>query len=244
MLIFCAIATPRPRAPTSCNPFVRRFNVACTPAQPQSCLASHNFQQGRTRSSSATRATSTAHLLRNARRKCTSHTTASAAVGAQRIRPAAFFLPTCSQHATTALPRLPCRTPPRCSLLCLGRAPSAALCAGRRIIQALAWPARPPSPALYMCGCVCVGCCNVPVPVDVFLTFGSAAACCSVASAFVWFGRCVRCRFRLLVWFAAHPPPLATHTPCTPHTPHSPHSHHTQHNPPTPRTLHLSLIHI
>ena len=41
MLIFCAIATPRPRAPTSCNPFVRRFNVACTPAQPQSCLYSH-----------------------------------------------------------------------------------------------------------------------------------------------------------------------------------------------------------
>ena len=149
----------------------------------------------------------------------------------------------CSQHVATAMPCPPSLSPPRCFRLCRGLRPSDALCAGRRDIPVLAWPARPPSPALYMCGCVCVGCCNVPVPVDVFLTFGSAAACCSVASAFVWFGRCVRCRFRLLVWFAAHPPPLATHTPCTPHTPHSPHSHHTQHNPPTPRTLHTHHIH-
>ena len=154
MLVFCAIATPCPRAPTSFNPFACRFNVACTPTQPQACLASHNFQQRRTRDNSATRATSTAHLLRNARRKCTSHTTASAAVGAQRIRPAAFFLPTCSQHATTALPRLPCRTQPCCSLLCRGRAPFAALCTGRRDISVLTWPARPPSPALYVCVCV------------------------------------------------------------------------------------------
>lgn len=150
----------------------------------------------------------------------------------------ALFPACCHCHALPAEP-LPASLFPAVP----GLRPSDALCAGRRDIPVLAWPARPPSPALYMCGCVCVGCCNVPVPVDVFLTFGSAAACCSVASAFVWFGRCVRCRFRLLVWFAAHPPPLATHTPCTPHTPHSPHSHHTQHNPPTPRTLHTHHIH-
>ena len=65
------------------------------------------------------------------------------------------FCQHCSQHAATALPRLPCRTPPRCSLLCRGRAPSAALCTGRREIPVLAWPARPPSPALYVCVCVC-----------------------------------------------------------------------------------------
>jgi hypothetical protein len=109
---------PCPRAPTSRNPFVCRFNVACTPAQPQSGLASHNFQQGRTRSSSATRATSTAHLLCNARRTCTSHTTASAAVGAQRIRPAALLPACCHCPATPAMPRpTSC-----CALLCRPRA--------------------------------------------------------------------------------------------------------------------------
>jgi hypothetical protein len=198
MLIFCAIATPCPRAPTSCNPFACRFNVACTPTQPQSWLASHNFQQGRTRSNSAARATSTAHLLRDARRKCTSHTTASAAVGAQRIRPAASFLPTlwpACRHCP-ATPAMPHPT----SLLPAVPGPRALCCALYRTPRYLsARLARPAAFACVVCVCVCVGWCDVPVPVDVFLTFGSAAVCCSVASAFGWFGRCVRFRFRLLV---------------------------------------------
>ena len=43
MLIFCAIATPCPRAPTSCNPFVCRSTMTCTPAQPHLLVAAHNF---------------------------------------------------------------------------------------------------------------------------------------------------------------------------------------------------------
>ena len=89
MLIFCAIATPRPRAPTSCNPFVRRFNMACTPAQPQSCLASHNIQHGRTSSRSGTRAAKTAHPPRNVRSTSTSRTKAVAAGSPPRSRPTA-----------------------------------------------------------------------------------------------------------------------------------------------------------
>jgi hypothetical protein len=144
---------PCPRAPTSRNPFVCRFNVACTPAQPQSCLASHNFQQERTRSSSATQATSTAHLLCNARRTCTSHTTTSAAMGAQRIRPAASFLPallpTCCHclaspampQPTTLFPAVPAARPPF--------APGT----GRLASPVPVRPARPPSPAIVYVQC-------------------------------------------------------------------------------------------
>ena len=76
----------------------------------------------------------------------------------------ALFPACCHCHALPAEP-LPASLLPAVP----GLRPSDALCAGRRDIPVLAWPARPPSPALYMCGCVCVGCCNVPVPVDVFL---------------------------------------------------------------------------
>ena len=174
MLVFCAIATPRPRAPTSCDLFVRRFNVACTPAQPHSCLASHNFQQGRTRSRSATRATSTAHLLGDARRKCTPHTTARAAVGAQRIRPAAFCLPAlwptcCHCHATPATPHtitlrpaLPGSCPSRCAVYTAPPSPNA----------------RPARPAAVACD-VCAMQCAVTMLVWCALsdTIGSAASC-------------------------------------------------------------------
>ena len=40
---FCAIATPCPRAPTPCNPFVSRSTMTCTPAQPHLLVAAHNF---------------------------------------------------------------------------------------------------------------------------------------------------------------------------------------------------------
>jgi hypothetical protein len=133
--------------------------VTCTPTQPHPSWASHNFQQGRTRSSSGTRATSTAHLLCNARRTGTSHTTASAAVGAQRIRPAASFmpalLPTCCHclaspvmpHPTTLFPAVPAARPPF--------APGT----GRLASPVPARPARPPSPAMVCVQCGVFGWC-------------------------------------------------------------------------------------
>jgi hypothetical protein len=96
-------------------------------------------------------------------------------------------------HALPAMPR-------PTSLLPAVPGPRALCCALYRTPRYLsARLARPAAFACVVCGCVCVGWCDVPVPVDVFLPFGSAAVCCSVASAFGWFGRCVRFRFRLLV---------------------------------------------
>jgi hypothetical protein len=226
MLVFCAIATPRPHAPTPCNPFVRRFNVACTPAQPHSCLASHNFQQRRTRSSSATRATSTAHLLGNARRKCTSHTTAIAAVGSHSAGPAASCfasivpsmlpLPFLARHAATRL------AAPGCA----GAAP---LCCAlyRTPRNTNARPARPAAFAYMMCECVGVGWCDVLMPVDMFLALGSAVVCYSVASAFRWSGRClafvIGCVFCCSCdWLLAH-----RHSQLTRRAPHTHRTHHT-----------------
>jgi hypothetical protein len=156
-------------------------------------------------------------------------------------------------HFTLLLPATP------------GPRPSAALYTGaRREIPRLARPAWPLSPAL--CVCVCVGWCDVPVPVDVFLTFGSAAVCCSVASAFGWFGRCVRFRFRIARVIRCSPSrlhvlcaaPVSLHAPRTAHThlthhtdytltTHSPHTLYTPHTTsttPTPLTTLHSILRI
>ena len=92
-----------------------------------------------------------------------------------------------------------------------------------------------------MCVCVCIGWCDAPVPVDVSLVFGSAIVCCSVASAFCWFGRCFA--FVLICHTYAQP-----HTPlaCPRHsqlTRRAPHTHRTHHTLTTPSiTLpHLAL---
>jgi hypothetical protein len=156
MLIFCAIATPCPRAPTSCNPFVRRFNVACTPTQPHSCWASHNLQSGMTGTRSGTRATPTAHPSSNVRCTSTSRANAIAAGSPPRSRPTASpFCQHCCQHAATAWPCPPCRTSPCCSLLCRGRAPLL------HYIQDAAKSQGSPGPpgrSRLHCVCVCVGC--------------------------------------------------------------------------------------
>ena len=172
-------------------------------------------------------------------------------MGAQRIRPAAFFLPTCSQHATTALPRLPCRTPPCCSLLCRGRAPFAALCTGRRDISVLAWPARPPSPALYVCVCVlgmvmfqCRPMCflpsgRLPFAVRLFLlsvglaiafVFGFGCSCDSLLAQPPSRALCCSGLSSLHAPRTAHTH-LTHHTNCT-LTTHSPHTSYTPHTHP------------
>ena len=153
MLIFCAIATPRPRAPTSCNPFVRRFNVACTPTQPQLSSASHNSKNGRTGSRSGTRATSTTHPSCNMRGTSTSRANAIAAGARRATGPQRPFCQHCCQHVATALPCPPCRTSPPCSLLCRGRAPQL------RSIQDAAKSQSSPGPPgrlRLLCVCVCV----------------------------------------------------------------------------------------
>ena len=189
MLIFCAIATPRPRAPTSCNPFVRRFNVACTPAQPQSGLASHNIQHGRTSSRSGTRAAKTAHPPRNVRSTSTSRTKAVAAGSPPRSRPTASFgynivasmlpHPCLARHVALHL-AAPCYAGPAplcCALFRTPRKPNAR----PAHLAAFAWA---------LCVCVCVGCVLCAVPVDMFLAFGSAVVRYPVASAFCCFVRC------------------------------------------------------
>ena len=161
MLIFCAIATPRPRAPTSCNPFVRRVNVACTPAQPQSGLASHNIQHGRTSSRSGTRAAKTAHPPRNVRSTSTSCTKAVAADSPPLSRPTASFgynivasmlpHPCLARHVALHL-AAPCYAGPAplcCALFWTPRKPNAR----PPHLAALAW-------ALCVCVCwVCAVCC-------------------------------------------------------------------------------------
>jgi hypothetical protein len=117
----------------------------------------------------------------------TSHTKVIAAGSPPHSRPTASLLPTllpaCCHclalpamlHSTSLHPDLP------------GPRPSAALCTKRREIPMPARPARPPPPAL------CVRererWCDVPVPVDVLLAFGSAVVWYSIASAFRCFVR-------------------------------------------------------
>ena len=142
-------------------------------------------------------------------------------------------------HALPAMP-LPI------SLLPSVPGPRALCCACNRTPQSPS--ARLARPAAFacvvcvcVCVCVCVGWCDAPVPVDVSLVFGSAVVCCSVASAFCWFGRCFA--FVLIYHTYARP-----HTPlaCPRHsqlTRRAPHTHRTHHTLTTPSiTLpHLAL---
>ena len=67
-----------------------------------------------------------------------------------------LFCQHCCQHVATAMPCPPCRTPPRCSRLCRGRAPL------MRFVQDAAKSQRSPGPPGRLrlhcvCVCVCVG---------------------------------------------------------------------------------------
>ena len=244
MLIFCAIATPRPRAPTSCNPFVRRSSVASTPTRPHLSLALHNSKHGRTRSRSGTRATSTTHPSCNMR--CTSTSRANAiAAGAHRATgPQLPLCQHCCQHVATAT--------------CLARHAAPHLAA-----PCCAWAARPllrfvqdaaeskcspgpPGRLRLRCVCVCV-CVCVGVLGDVMSQCRSMRRLFSgqLPSAvrlfqflLVWPLLCVRYRFR----FGCSCGSLLAHYLLTPRTAHTHTSHNTQ-TTHTPRTLHTPHIH-
>ena len=94
----------------------------------------------------------------------------------------------CCQHVTTATCLARHATTHLAAPCCAGAAPLRALHRTQRTPSAR--PARPPAFACMMYVCVCVGRCDIPVPVDVSLPFGSAVVCYSVASAFCWSGRC------------------------------------------------------
>ena len=157
MLIFCAIATPCPRAPTSCNPFVRRFNVACTPTQPHSCWASHNLQSGMTGTGSGTRATPTAHSSHNVRCASTSCANAIAARAHRATGPQRPFCQHWCQHVATATclarhaaPHLaaPCCSGAACPLLRFEQDAAKSQCSPG-----------PPGRLRLCCRCVCVCVC-------------------------------------------------------------------------------------
>ena len=131
-----------------------------------------------------------------------------------------------------------------------GLHPSAALFTGRREIPALARPARPPSPALYVC--VCVGRCDVPVPVNVFRALGLAVVCYAVASALYCYGRCFACvpgfGFGCSCGLLLAQPPsyaLCCVLPRSLYSLHTRHTHtsHTTQTTHSPRTLHTPYIH-
>ena len=193
----------------------------------------------------------------NVRCVSTSHITAIAAVGSHAAGPAA----SCFASIVPSMLPLPClarHAAPR--LAAPGCAGAAPLCCAlyRTPRNPKARPARPAAFACMVCVCVCVGWCDVPVPVDVFLAFGSAVVCYSVASAFCWFARCFAFVLGFVVGCScgsllAQPPlstlccvllrslhtpyarhTLTSHTTQTSHSPcnlHTPHTHHTPHPP-------------
>ena len=157
MLVFCAIATPCPRAPTSCNPLVRRFNVACTPTQPQLSSASHNSKNGRTGSRPGTRATSTTHPSCNMRGTSTSRANAIAAGARRATGPQRPFCQHCCQHVATAT-CLARHAAPHLAAPCCAWAARPLL----RFVQDAAESKRSPGPPGRLrlrCVCVCVGGC-------------------------------------------------------------------------------------
>jgi hypothetical protein len=156
MLIFCAIATPRPRAPTSCNPFVRRFNMACSPTQPQLSSTSHNSEHGKTGSRSGTRATSTTHPSCNMRGTSTSRASAIAAGARRATGPQRPFCQHCCQHVATATCLARHAAPHLAAPCCPGAA-----CPLLRFEQDAAKSQCSPGPPgrlrlCCMCVCVCV----------------------------------------------------------------------------------------
>ena len=84
---------------------------------------------------------------------------------------------------------------------------------------------------------MCVGRCDVPVPVDVSLAFGLAVVCYAVASALFrpLFCFCLRSRFRfrMLMWVVARPAAFVCDVLCSVpvslHAPHAAHTHLTHH---------------
>ena len=171
----------------------------------------------RSQRKSWTRPTSTEHPPCNVRQVSASHGTAIAAVASHAAGPAAScfanFVPNMLPLPYCTLPA----TPLPASLLppMPGPRPSAALCTGCSEIPVLARPARPPSPALYVC--VCDGRCDVPVPVDVSLAFVLAVVCYAVAPALFRPLFCLRSRFRfrMLMWVVARPAAFVCNVLCS-----------------------------
>ena len=167
-----------------------------------------------------------------------------------------LFPACCHRHALPAMP-IPTSLLPAVP----GLHPSDALFTGRREIPTLARPARPPSPALYVC--VCGGRCDVPVPVSVFRALGSLAMrllqrSIDTAVALLAFpvsvsdARVVCClpsrlrmRYAVCCPGPSTHPTHGTHTHLTHHTDythtthfHTPHIHHTPHLHHTTSTHH------
>ena len=88
---------------------------------------------------------------------------------------------------------------------------------------------------------MCVGRCDVPVPVDVSLAFGVAVVCYAVASALYCYGRCFACvpgfGFRCSCGLLLAQPPSYALCCVLPRSVYSPHARHT-HTPHTPHRLH------
>ena len=179
-----------------------------------------------------------------------------------------FFPTGCHCHNLPAMPLPASLLPPM-----PGPRPSAALCTGCSEIPVLARPARPPSPAWYVC--VCVGRCDVSVPVDASLAFGLAAVCYAVASALFRPLFCLHSRFRFLMrmWGVARPAAFVCNVLCsvpvslcvlgdvmfrclsmcsllsgshfthTPHPHHTTATHHTQSSPLISLPPRLALAH-
>jgi hypothetical protein len=164
----CAIATAGPRAPTSCNPFVYRSTVVCTPAQPQSSLASHTHTpslpsaHGRTRSWSGYEGDiDSASLTQRAMYEHVSH---KCDCGWEPTAQQAHSIP----FASIVVSMLP--------LPCLARHAALHLAApcyagGGTSRNPNVPPARLAAFACVVCVCG-GGWCDVPVPVDVFLSRG------------------------------------------------------------------------
>ena len=146
-----AHAHPRRAILSSAGPLC----VACTPAQPQSYLASHNLQhmggkegvqeRGRHRQHPSRKVRGTSASRANA--NCGWEPTAQQATASPLP---AFMLPACCH--CLALPAMR-RTPPRCSLLCRGRAP---LLRSMRDAAKSQCPPGPPGRPRLRCMCVCV----------------------------------------------------------------------------------------
>ena len=226
--------------------------MTCTPEQPHLLVDAHSFS---TRVEDRRKVMDAAgingvHPPCNVRCVSTSHITAIAAVGSHAAGPAA----SCFASIAPSMLPLPClarHAAPR--LAAPGYAGAAPLCCAlyRTPRNPNARPARPAAFACMVCVCVCVGWCDVMSLVDVFLAFGSAVVCYSVASAFCWFARCfafvlgfvfgcscgslLAVRARCCPGLSTRP----THGTHSPHTPHKLHTHHAISTRPIYTTHHI-----
>ena len=151
---FCAIATPCPRAPTPCNPFVCRSTMICTPAQPHLLVAAHTFCRVEiTKKVMDAADINGTFFVQRATGELISHYR-DRGCGLPRSRSSSVLLcQYCSQHVATAMPCPPCLSPPRCFRLCRGCTPRL------RFLRDAAKSQRSPAPLgrpRLRCMCVCV----------------------------------------------------------------------------------------